>query len=160
MIMRLKNSGKKITKIAVISDTHIPICLPSLPALLIDKLKTVDLIVHAGDFVNLKTFRDLERIAPVYAVSGNMDDYRIKKILPLKREIKILNFKILHLRMRKEFVKPDIIIFGHSHKPFKEVIDGVLMFNPGSATENFFTDINSFGLLEVDREIKVEHIEI
>ena len=166
--MRLK---KNITRIGVISDTHIPACSPSLPRPLLDGLKTVDLILHAGDFLTLDILKELEKIAPVYAVSGNMDDYQIKRTLPVKREIKISHFKIgiihgygkssdLHLRMRKEFEDADVIIFGHSHKPFKKIINGVLMFNPGSPTDKIFTDTNSFGILEFNKKIKAKHIEI
>lgn len=168
MIVRLK---KDITKIGVISDTHIPTCCPGLPKVLLHRLKEVDLILHAGDFVTLGTLKELEKIAPVYAISGNMDSRHIKETLPPKREIKISHFKIgiihgygkssdLHLRMREEFEGMDIIIFGHSHKPFKQIINGVLMFNPGSPTDKVFTNINSFGILELNREIKAEHVQI
>ena len=162
---------KNIIRIGVISDTHVPLCCPALPRPLLEGLKGVDLILHAGDFITPDTLKALEEIAPVYAVSGNMDNYHIKQNLPLKREIKISRFKIgiihgygqpadLPLRMRKEFKAVDVIIFGHSHKPFKQIIDGVLMFNPGSPTDKIFTNSNSFGILELDSKIKAEHIEI
>ncbi len=166
--MRLK---KNITRVGVISDTHIPTHSPSLPRPLLDGLKTVDLILHAGDFITLNTLRELEKIAPVYAVSGNMDGYEIKRTLPAKREIKISRFKIgiihgygrssdLPLRMRKEFEGVDVIVFGHSHKPFNQIINGILMFNPGSPTDKIFTNTNSFGILELNKKIRAEHIEI
>jgi len=66
----------------------------------------------------------------------------------------------LPLRMRKEFEGVDVIVFGHSHKPFNQIINGILMFNPGSPTDKIFTNTNSFGILELNKKIRAEHIEI
>ena len=43
----------------------------------------------------------------------------------------------------------DAIIFGHSHNPTNEVKNGVLLFNPGSATDKIFAEYNSYGILEI-----------
>ncbi|MBU1888025.1 MAG: metallophosphoesterase family protein, partial [Candidatus Omnitrophica bacterium] len=53
--------------------------------------------------------------------------------------------------------KPDIIIFGHSHVPMNEYIDGVLFFNPGSATDTVFAPYRSYGIIEIENgEVKAE----
>jgi putative phosphoesterase len=45
---------------------------------------------------------------------------------------------------------PDIIIFGHSHHPFNELISGVLYFNPGSPTDMVYSEARSFGIIEIN----------
>jgi hypothetical protein len=158
-------------KIGVIADTHIPIASPCLPKTMLEGLKEVSFIIHAGDLVTLSLLRELEKIAPVYAVYGNMDSCEVRKALPQKRELKFTHFRIgiihgdgkpsdLHIRLRKEFGEIDIIIFGHSHKPFKQMVDGALMFNPGSPTDRIFTSINTFGIIELNKGIKARHIQI
>ncbi|MFH1856164.1 MAG: metallophosphoesterase family protein [Candidatus Omnitrophota bacterium] len=163
--------NNKTIRIGVVSDTHIPIAAPALPKALIDGLKGVDFIIHAGDLITLDVVRQLEKIAPVYAVSGNMDAYEAQNTLPKKKEVRIAGFKIgiihgwggsgdLLSRVRKEFKAVDVIIFGHSHKPFNQVVDGVLMFNPGSPTDKVCANTNTFGILTLNEEIKAEHIEV
>ena len=44
----------------------------------------------------------------------------------------------------------DIFVFGHSHNPCNEEIDGKIYFNPGSATDTMFTPYRSYGILEID----------
>ena len=64
--------------------------------------------------------------------------------------------------VRKAFRrKPDIIIFGHSHAPVNEVKDGILFFNPGSATDSMFPENASFGIIEIEGDdIRAEIIKI
>lgn len=168
----VKQTIKKMIKIGVLSDTHISdACSPILPVSILNKLKGVSFIIHAGDIVNINVLKKLEEIAPVYAVSGNMDSEKTKKLLPRKKIMKFGRFKIglihgygaaenIALRMRKEFSRADIIIFGHSHEPFNEIIDGVLMFNPGSAAGEGFEGISSCGIIELGEKITARHIEI
>jgi putative phosphoesterase len=57
--------------------------------------------------------------------------------------------------------KPDIIIFGHSHVPKNEYIDGTLFFNPGSVTDTVYAPYRSYGIIEIDKgEIKAEIYKI
>ena len=58
--------------------------------------------------------------------------------------------------MRREFDAVDVIVFGHSHYPTREIIDGVLMFNPGSPTDRRFTPRRSFGIIEVDDDASID----
>lgn len=159
-----------IKKIGVISDTHIPIRANSIPKKVFDYFKDVDLILHAGDLVQLNVIEELKKIAPVIAVKGNMD--RIKDELPDKFVIKVNNrFKIglchgdgppanLPERVNNEFNNVDCIVFGHSHHPFNEIKNGTLLFNPGSACDTVFTNINSVGILYVNDKIRGEIIRL
>ena len=148
-------------KIAVLSDTHIPINTDDLPQAVYDGIKGVDMILHAGDLVELEVLDKLSAIAPVRAVCGNMDSEQVYRKLPKKDIIKIgpLTLGLIHgwgppvnmvQLVRKEFKKVDAIIFGHSHNPLSQTKDGVLFFNPGSSTDRIFAPYNSYGILEIE----------
>jgi len=150
-------------RIAVLADTHVNL-LEHLPKKLIDALSTVDLIIHAGDFTDVRLLEELKRLREVKAVRGNMDSRELKTVLPVKEIIEIGNKRIgithgsvgpwgIEERVRKMFESDriDIIIYGHSHRPQNKVINDILFFNPGKAT-------NSFGILTINGEAKGEII--
>jgi len=150
-------------RIAVLADTHVNL-LEHLPKKLIDALSTVDLIIHAGDFTDVRLLEELKRLREVKAVRGNMDSRELKTVLPVKEIIEIGNKRIgithgsvgpwgIEERVRKMFESDriDIIIYGHSHRPQNKVINDILFFNPGKAT-------NFFGILTIDGEAKGEII--
>lgn len=157
-------------KIGVVSDTHIPVNSCELPPELISALKDCDLIVHAGDLVDLCVIEELQKISKVEAVSGNMDLPKAQAALEKKKILDVGGKKIglmhgygnpdgLISVLKKEFFdqKPDIIVFGHSHVPLNEVIDGALFFNPGSATDTVFAPYRSYGIINIEKgEIKAE----
>ena len=150
-------------KIGVISDTHVG-ALNEMPAPVLKALTGVDLIVHAGDFTEKAVLDGLRTLAEVKAVYGNMDSGELKRTLPQK-DLFVLNGKRIGLthgwgspwgierRIRKMFADADLIIYGHSHQPGKQYIQGSLMFNPGRARK-------SFGLLTIDDEIKAEIVMV
>jgi len=152
-------------RIGVLSDTHIPKAALDLPEDIYNEFVTVDLILHAGDLVELSVLEKLEKMAPVKAVYGNMDMTEVRQRLPKKEIIEIGDFKIglmhgfgtpkgLEKRVKGEFDKSvDLIVFGHSHMPFNEKIDNTILFNPGSPTDKIFTPYNSFGILDIGDEI-------
>ena len=57
-------------------------------------------------------------------------------------------------RLKKEFGKVDVIVFGHTHSSQNEIKNGVLFFNPGSVTDKVFAKENSYGILEINSSIK------
>jgi putative phosphoesterase len=148
-------------RIAVLADTHVN-RLEHLPKKIIDALSTVDLIIHAGDFTDVQVLEELRRLREVKAVHGNMDSTELKTVLPVKEIVEIENKRIgithgsgspwrIEERVRKMFESDriDIIIYGHSHQSQNKVIDDILFFNPGKATD-------SFGILTIDGEAKGE----
>lgn len=159
-------------RIGVISDTHIPRACPNLPPKIVEAFKSVDMILHAGDLVEIKVLRDLEKLAKTVAVYGNMDDAEARRQLRDREIIKAGGFTIglIHGcgptiniidRVQKEFPeKVDVIVFGHSHTPVNVVKNGTLFFNPGSPTDKIFAKFNSYGILTVANEIKGEIIRI
>ncbi len=145
-------------KIGVISDTHSLL----LPPALLEALKNVDLIIHAGDICDVETINLLKKIAPLKAVCGNMDLGAIKTKLPLKEFLEVEDVRIgichghgLHkeaLANAQAAFDPkavDVVIFGHSHKAYNERIGGVLYFNPGSPNDVVKASFFSYGLLEI-----------
>lgn len=149
-------------KIGVIADTHIPAKCGHIPEVILNAFKHVDIIVHAGDMVDMEAIDELKSACPkLIAVAGNMDSRRIIKSFPVKQIFEISGFKIglMHgygppadlIKVLKDAFKnahPDLIIFGHSHKPMNEIIDGTLFFNPGSATD-LSLGRPSYGIIEI-----------
>lgn len=157
-------------KIGVVSDTH----SLDIPKQMLEDFKKVDLIVHAGDFCTVKELALLEKVKKVKAVFGNMDDAQLQKILPPKQIFQCEEFYIglVHgfgapkdtlKNAVKEFSssRVDIIIFGHSHQPYSEVLDKVLCFNPGSPNDIVRAPYCSYGMIEIkDRKIIPKIIKV
>ena len=76
--------GTNLKAIGVISDTHIPTRASAIPEKVFEVFKGSSLIVHSGDLVQFSVLRDLEEVAPVVAVHGNMDERSIKERMPLR----------------------------------------------------------------------------
>src|SRR6266571_9222801 len=159
-----------IHTIGVISDTHIP-HFKKLPEAIWEYFAEVELIIHAGDLSVLSVITELETIAPVVAVQGNIEDDEVMLKLPIKREIMVGHCRIgivhilgdSHNRVyvaRQEFPDARCVVFGHSHIPWNEEHDGQLLFNPGSATDRRRQPRCSIGLLYVDDEAKSVRGEI
>jgi len=148
-------------RIAVLSDTHIPIAAKDLPKAVYDGIAGADMILHAGDILDMEVLEKLSKIAPVRAVCGNMDNDSACSKLPQKDIIKIGDcsiglihgwgppFGLIDL-VSRQFKNVDMIIFGHSHSPLIEKRGNVLFFNPGSPTDRVFAPYNSYGILTVD----------
>ncbi len=150
--------------IGVISDTHIP-HFKKLPEAVWEHFAGVELIIHAGDLSVLSVIAELETIAPVVAVQGNVEEDEVIRKLPIKREIAVgyCRIGIVHIlgdassrvRMaRQEFPNAQCVVFGHSHIPYNQEHDGLLLFNPGSATDRRRQLKCSIGLLHVDDEMR------
>ena len=149
-------------KIGVISDTHLRGPDARLLAIIGKYFHDVDLILHAGDIVDLRVleaFGDKE----VIAVCGNMDSAGVEEEIPFKRVLEIGRIHIglihgwgaphdLEDRIRKEFDSVDCIVYGHSHQPANHIREGVLFFNPGTAFDRRHNMSYTVGILEVGEE--------
>jgi len=135
--------------IGVISDTHIrrygsrrmP---PEVPEFF--SRFGCGLIVHLGDVQTIGVLESLGQIAPVLAVRGNNDEEpELQSILPMDLRFSAGKFAVVLVHghggysahsVAKQFVgKADLILYGHSHIPMIEHIEGTTLFNPGSATD-------------------------
>lgn len=161
-------------RIGVISDTHIPDRAKNIPKQVLEDFKNADMIIHAGDLVDLNVIDKLKTVCSnVKAVRGNMDSKEVRDVLSEKEIIKIANFKIgvmhgygppnnlmelLTSAFKGESV--NIIIFGHAHYAVNEKKGDILFFNPGSPTDRFFSPYNSYGIIEINDKIKSKIIKL
>ena len=161
-------------KIGVISDTHIPDRAIEIPQKILEDFKNVDMIIHAGDLVELSVLDKLKSACKeVKAVWGNMDPNEVRKEIPEKEIIAVANYKIgvmhgygnpanLIQIMSKEFKDSgvNIIVFGHSHSPLNNTKAGILFFNPGSPTDRIFSPYNSYGIIEINDKIDARIVRL
>lgn len=155
-------------KIGVISDTHLAVAANDFPTALIEQLKKVDLIIHAGDHCEEKYLNKLKLINEVKTVAGNSDSYYLRQKLKEKLTFKAAGQKIsiIHGHQFRDsnilqglnytFNDSDIIIFGHTHCPFNKRFSDKLFFNPGSPTDKRLEKNYSFGIIEIGETIKAE----
>ena len=154
----LKLRGIKMFRIIVFSDTHgeINSCIK-----IIENIKDVDMIIHAGDFgkdaLKIKSaYPDI----PLEYVNGNCDGVS----LLTKKEINVLNKKIFLTHGHLYNVKNedpdydtltinaiekecDIAIFGHTHIPFCAKFNEISIINPGSVKYS-----RTFGVIEIEND--------
>lgn len=136
--------------IGLISDTHGLLRNSAIAA-----LAGSDRIIHAGDIDTPEVLRELEAIAPVTAVRGNMDGRPRLGMLPKNDMIDIggVLIYIIHDRFEMDLdplaAGISMVIFGHSHRPAIENSNGVLYINPGSAGPRRFKLPASVGRLEI-----------
>lgn len=152
---------KAMIRIGVVADTHCPEFLSELPARLFERLRGVDLIIHAGDIGGRATLERLREIAPVEAVRGDHDE--AVPDLPPWREVAVggLRIAIAHGNrsrlleepvtllgtlslglvwpdpgvvrwLRRQFPLADVVIYGHTHRARVDEVGGSLLFNPGA----------------------------
>jgi putative phosphoesterase len=151
-----------IHRIGVISDTHIP-HFKRLPEAVWTHFVEVELIIHAGDLSRLSVIDELEMLASVVAVQGNIEEEEVVRALPIKRELLVggLRIGIVHIlgdaqnragAARQEFPTARCVVFGHSHVPYNQEHDGQLLFNPGSATDRRRQPTCSIGMLYIADE--------
>jgi putative phosphoesterase len=158
-------------KVGVLSDTHVPAAAPSLPTGVLEAFRGVDLILHAGDIGALSVLDQLRVLAPVEAVAGNVDGPDVQAVLPRRRVLSLGRFVVglTHGKyrldeqqemVRKEFGTVDLIVYGHSHRPFWGKVGDVLLLNPGSPTDNRHTPYHSVALLNVGDELSAEIVRL
>ncbi len=120
--------------IGVVSDTH-----GLLRESVRKKLMQCEMIIHAGDIGGNHILQDLQRIAKVVAVRGNVDrDYRAARLNSTEFiDIAGHNIYVLHnideLDLNPAAAKLAAVLYGHSHRPSITHRNGVLYLNPGSA---------------------------
>jgi len=120
--------------IGVISDTHGLLRPEAVRA-----LAGSERVVHAGDLGDPQILEELERIAPVSAVRGNVDRGALARELPAT-EVVAAGEALLYVLHDLATLDLDpvaagfgAVIYGHSHQPNAETRDGVLYLNPGAA---------------------------
>jgi putative phosphoesterase len=143
----------------VLADTHIPRRARALPKELVSHLKKADLVLHAGDLIEPSVLDELSSYAPVRAVKGNVDLPEADLPQTLEFEFGGVRVAMIHdsgrkedrrRRLKKRFPEVRVVVFGHSHVPFLEDEDGLLLLNPGSPTDRRRQPRHTFALLHVE----------
>ena len=144
--------GKRIRmKIGVISDTH-GLLRPEAKNALIG----VDSIIHAGDIGKPQVIEELESIAPLAIIKGNIDTKPWAETIPDTLSLQFSQHSIFVLHNIKELDfnpsgKFSCVIYGHSHKPHIEQKNTVLYLNPGSAGPRRFKLPICLAMLEISK---------
>jgi putative phosphoesterase len=143
---------KRGLRLGVISDTH-----GKFDEAVVQIFNSVDLIIHAGDVGKKEVIARLEQIAPVLVVEGNNDSpglYPPERIERLEGRTLLVRhiFGELHQIGKKERetlerLAPDLVIFGHSHRPYQAALGKTILFNPGSAGPRRFSLPRTVGLV-------------
>ena len=161
--------------LGILTATHISQRMAALPPRVFEVFRGVDRILHAGDINSRRVLDQLAEIAPVDAVAGNADLF--KHGLPLTRVIELEGRRIglahghggwsRYLRskvrdrfgydeehylkiVQRSFGPVDAIVFGHTHRFYRDERSGILLFNPGPIAPDFYnTPGPQVGLLHV-----------
>jgi putative phosphoesterase len=146
----------------VIFDTH-GLLRPEA----IDALRDSDAIIHAGDIGDPKIVPELERVAPVTAIRGNIDTSAWSRKFPATNVLEAggTHIYVLHNLQELDLDPPaagfEAVVFGHSHQPLIELRKGILFFNPGSAGPRRFRLPISVGRITIEHgKLKPELIDI
>jgi putative phosphoesterase len=152
--------------VGLISDTHVPVRARNIPKKVFEIFEGVDFIVHAGDLVEFSVIDELEQLAPVLAVYGNMDGNEIRGKLPRLNSVKIFDWKVgvIHdpgalfgmKKMRGIAKQNDFkaLVYGHTHNSSIKWEGNTLFVNPGSPTNPLppFIAKPSVALLRITKE--------
>jgi uncharacterized protein len=159
---------------AVISDTHLPRGARRLPAACVERLRRVELILHAGDLTSAAFLDELRSYGPpVHAIHGNADEPALRATLPAELVVDAGGALIgmVHdpgpragreSRLAARFPDCAAVVYGHTHLPQVERHAGKLILNPGSPTERRRGPFRSMMLLEIEtgRVIQPELIQL
>ncbi len=135
-------------RLLLLADTHVPLRARDLSPQVWDEVASADLVVHAGDWVDVWMLDALqERARQVVGCWGNNDGAVLRERLPevAHLEVEGLRIGVVHetgartgreRRMDAEHPGLDILVFGHSHIPWDTMTPaGMRLLNPGSPTD-------------------------
>ncbi len=160
-------------KVAVIADTHTSGASRPVPEGAWPYLESADHILHAGDVTDPALLDEMQALAPVTVVMGNCDGWDVRDWGAREEavvELGGIKIGMLHdsgpkekrwERMRERFPDARVVVFGHSHLPWNEDREGLLVFNPGSATWKRQAPGTSMGLFWIENgEIEAEIVPV
>jgi putative phosphoesterase len=130
------------------ADTHLPKRARDLPAALWAAVDAADVVVHAGDWVDVPLLDALQtRATRLIGCYGNNDGPALRARLPeiARADLDGLRVAVIHetgpatgreLRCAAQFPDTDLLVFGHSHIPWDTTArSGLRLLNPGSPTD-------------------------
>ena len=127
-------------KILIVSDTH---GRDTVLKRLLEQVKPIDMLIHCGDVEGSEEYIRSMAGCPVHIVAGNNDFFCD---LPKEDEFLIGKYRVLlthghyyYITMGTQMIKEDakargfdIVMFGHTHRPYLEQDKGIVVLNPGS----------------------------
>jgi putative phosphoesterase len=132
----------------MMADTHVPKRARDLPPELWQAVEECDVVIHAGDWVDVPLLDRLEARAPrLVAVHGNNDGPDLRARLPevARASLGGVRFAVVHETGAKQgregrcaaaYPDEDVLVFGHSHIPWDTTAEsGLRLLNPGSPTD-------------------------
>ncbi|MGL5817164.1 MAG: metallophosphoesterase family protein [Phycicoccus sp.] len=131
----------------LLADTHVPARARELPDEVWRAVDGADLVIHAGDWVDVAFFDELEsRSRALLACWGNNDGPALRARLPevARASVDGVRVEVVHEtgsktrreeRMKAEYPDDDLLVFGHSHIPWDTTHEGLRLLNPGSPTD-------------------------
>ena len=135
-------------RLLIIADTHVPKRARRLPDLVWQQVDEADVVIHAGDWVDVSLLDELEAASNLLiGVHGNNDGEALRARLPevARAELAGLRLAVVHetgaakgreRRCARDYPDTDVLVFGHSHIPWDSVADtGLRLLNPGSPTD-------------------------
>jgi putative phosphoesterase len=135
-------------RLLLIADTHVPKRAKDMPPAVWDEVASVDVVIHAGDWVEPSLLDDLEgRARRLIGCWGNNDGEELRRRLPERADetLEGVRFTVVHetgqstgrdARMARLYPDTDVLVFGHSHIPWDATADtGLRLLNPGSPTD-------------------------
>ena len=146
-------------KIAILSDTH---GNKTYIDEIINDLKMCDMIIHAGDNFSDSKYIHKQTQVGMMAVKGNCDYDNVESDLLFEVENKKIflthgdryrvKMDINTIEKKAKEVDADIVVFGHTHVPFKLEKDNILYINPGSLSLPRSVDYRSYAVLNINNE--------
>jgi uncharacterized protein len=135
-------------RLVLVADTHVPKRARDLPAQLWRDVDEADVVVHAGDWVDVALLDALEaRSRRLVAVVGNNDGPALRARLPEVARVTLsgVRLAVVHEtgpaarreeRCAAAYPDDDVLVFGHSHIPWDTTAaSGLRLLNPGSPTD-------------------------
>ncbi|NYF58295.1 metallophosphoesterase family protein [Micromonospora purpureochromogenes] len=135
-------------RLVILADTHVPKRARDLPASVWSAVEGADVVVHAGDWVDVALLDAMTaRARRLVGVYGNNDGPELRARLPEVARVDLAGLRVAVVhetgpKTRREercaarFPDRDLLIFGHSHIPWDSVAPGGLrLLNPGSPTD-------------------------
>jgi len=159
-----KGRGEHMARVILVADTHIPKVGSTLPGRLMEECEGADLILHAGDLIEMSVVEELSSLAPTRAVMGNMDLPEVKSLLPEKTVVEVEGklVGIIHgwgppmgieRRVMSRFSGVDVVVFGHTHKALITERKGTMLVNPGTPNDRRFSSRLSCAVLSIENGI-------
>jgi len=135
-------------RLVLTADTHVPKRARDLPGPLWRAIDAADVVVHAGDWVDVALLDALDaRCRRLIGVYGNNDGPALRARLPevARADLSGVRLAVVHetgpaqgreRRCDAAYPGVDVLVFGHSHIPWDTVTPaGLRLLNPGSPTD-------------------------